>query len=367
MPIFTFNGADEAMVREYFKRVGELAQISNIDVEQFVFINGNSTIIGNGYESDAIYVTIDWIGRPLKQDPVANHILEFFSAQSKPFVTHYNALDNDFYLRIATELHLKRCIVGGFDGVYEIGRLFRNEGMDTRHNPEFTTIEIYVAYQDVYFIMDLNERIFRECAQAVNGTTKINYGGVDFDLGKPFKRWHMVDAVKEITGVDFWKDMSYDEAVKIAKEHNIKVEKHHFSIGHIINLFFEEFVEEKIVEPTFIFGHPKEISPLAKLNDKDPRFTDRYELFILGREYANAFSELNNPIDQFERFADQLKEAEFGNDEANDMDIDFIEALEYGLPPTVGIGIGIDRMVMFLTNSESIKDVLLFPQMKPRG
>jgi lysyl-tRNA synthetase class 2 len=161
--------------------------------------------------------------------------------------------------------------------------------------------------------------------------------------------------------------MSYDEAVKIAKEHNIKVEKHHFSIGHIINLFFEEFVEEKIVEPTFIFGHPKEISPLAKLNDKDSRFTDRYELFILGREYANAFSELNNPIDQFERFADQLKEAEFGNDEANDMDIDFIEALEYGLPPTVGIGIGIDRMVMFLTNSESIKDVLLFPQMKPRG
>jgi lysyl-tRNA synthetase class 2 len=288
-------------------------------------------------------------------------------AAAKPFVTHYNALDNDFYLRIATELHLKRCIVGGFDGVYEIGRLFRNEGMDARHNPEFTTIEIYVAYQDVYFIMDLNERIFRECAQAVNGTTKINYGGVDFDLGKPFKRWHMVDAVKEITGVDFWKDMSYDEAVKIAKEHNIKVEKHHFSIGHIINLFFEEFVEEKIVEPTFIFGHPKEISPLAKLNDKDPRFTDRYELFILGREYANAFSELNNPIDQFERFADQLKEAEFGNDEANDMDIDFIEALEYGLPPTVGIGIGIDRMVMFLTNSESIKDVLLFPQMKPRG
>jgi lysyl-tRNA synthetase class 2 len=288
-------------------------------------------------------------------------------AAAKPFSTHYNALDSEFYLRIATELHLKRCIVGGFDGVYEIGRLFRNEGMDTRHNPEFTSIEIYVAYQDVYFIMDLNEEIFRECALAVNGTTKINYGGVDFDLSKPFKRWHMVDAIKEITGVDFWKEMTYEEALKIAKEHNVHVEKHHFSVGHIINLFFEDFVEDKIVEPTFIFGHPKEISPLSKLNNEDGRFTDRYELFILGREYANAFSELNNPIDQFERFADQLKEEELGNDESNDMDIDFIEALEYGMPPTVGIGIGIDRLVMFLTNSESIKDVLLFPQMKPRA
>ncbi|QHX36271.1 lysine--tRNA ligase [Spiroplasma sp. BIUS-1] len=288
-------------------------------------------------------------------------------ASAKPFVTHYNALDNDFFLRIATELHLKRCIVGGFDGVYEIGRIFRNEGISTRHNPEFTSVELYVAYKNMEFLMDLCEELFRECSIAVRGTTKINYGGHDLDLSKPFKRWHMVDAIKEVCGVDFWKEMSYEEACAIAKEHNVKVEKHHFSVGHIINLFFEEFVEEKIVEPTFVWGHPREISPLSKLNAKDPRFTDRFELFIINREYANAFAELNNPIDQYERFVDQIKEADAGNDEANDMDIDFIEALEYGMPPTGGIGIGIDRMVMLLTNSESIKDVLLFPQMKPRG
>ncbi|QBQ07219.1 lysyl-tRNA synthetase [Spiroplasma gladiatoris] len=288
-------------------------------------------------------------------------------AAAKPFATHYNALDSQFYLRIATELHLKRCIVGGFEGVYEIGRIFRNEGLSTRHNPEFTSIELYVAYKDMYFLMDLCEEVIRTCAIAVNGKTTLSYGGYDLDLGKPFKRWHMVDAIKEVTGVDFWKEITYEEAKNIAQKHNVKVENHHFSVGHIINLFYEEFVEEKIIEPTFVYGHPREISPLAKANPKDPRFTERYELFIVNREYANCFSELNNPIDQFERFLDQIKEARQGNDEANDMDIDFVEALEYGMPPTAGIGIGIDRLVMLLTGSESIKDVLLFPQMKPRG
>ncbi|AKX33685.1 lysyl-tRNA synthetase [Spiroplasma litorale] len=286
---------------------------------------------------------------------------------AKPFVTHYNALDTNFYLRIATELHLKRCIVGGFEGVYEIGRLFRNEGMSTRHNPEFTSIEIYVAYKEMNFLMSLCEEIFRTCALKVNETTKVSYSGIEFDFSKPFKRWHMVDAIKEVCGVDFWKHMSYEEATKLAKEHNVKYEKYHFSVGHIINLFFEQYVEDKIIEPTFVIGHPKEISPLSKLNKDDNRFTDRFELFINKREYANAFAELNNPIDQYERFLDQIKQAEAGDEEASELDIDFIEALEYGMPPTAGIGIGIDRLVMLLTNSESIKDVLLFPQLRPRG
>lgn len=308
---------------------------------------------------------LDNLGYFEVETPILNSIRG--GAAAKPFSTHYNALDSEFCLRIATELHLKRLIVGGYEGVYEIGRLFRNEGMDTRHNPEFTTIELYVAYKDMEFMMNISEEIIRETCQAVNNTQKIIYGGQKLDLSKPFKRWHMVDAIKEISGVDFWKETSYKEALKLAKEHKIKVEKHHFSTGHIVNLFFEHYVEDKIIEPTFIFGHPKEISPLAKLNKEDKRFTDRFELFIIGREYANAFSELNNPIDQYERFADQVKEITSGNDEANEMDIDFVEALEYGLPPTAGIGLGIDRLVMLLTNSESIKDVLLFPQMKPRG
>jgi len=287
-------------------------------------------------------------------------------AAAEPFTTHYNALDRDFYLRIATELNLKRLIVGGFDGVYEIGRIFRNEGMDTRHNPEFTTIELYIPYEDFHFLMGLTEEIFRETALAVNGTTEVTYGGVAMDLAKPFKRIHMVDAVKKATGIDFWKEMSFEAAKKLAEDKGLTVEKHFNSVGHIINLFFEEFVEGEIKEPTFIYGHPKVISPLAKANAQDPRFTDRFELFIVGREYANAFSELNNPIDQFERFQEQIEEAKNGNLEANDMDLDFIEALEYGMPPTAGIGIGIDRLVMLLTGAESIKDVLLFPQLKPR-
>ncbi|KAF5295622.1 hypothetical protein FQA39_LY12795 [Lamprigera yunnana] len=267
-------------------------------------------------------------------------------AAAKPFITHYNALSTDVYLRIATELHLKRLIVGGFEGVYEIGRIFRNEGMSTRHNPEFTTLELYVAYEDMFFLMTLVEDIFKECNRAVGNSNVITYGGHTIDLSKPFKT------------------LTY--ALKIAKEKKVHVQKHEQTIGHIINLFFEEFVESTIIEPTIIYGHPKEISPLSKANADDNRFTDRFELFIIGREYANAFSELNDPIDQYERFAAQMAEEEAGNDEANDMDMDFIEALETGLPPTAGIGIGIDRMVMLLTNSDSIKDVLLFPQMKPR-
>ncbi|WP_035358778.1 lysine--tRNA ligase [[Acholeplasma] multilocale] len=287
-------------------------------------------------------------------------------AAAKPFETHYNALDTDVYLRIATELHLKRLIVGGFEGVYEIGRIFRNEGMSTRHNPEFTSVELYVAYEDMFFLMDLTEQIFRACNIAVGNPDVINYGGHDLDLSKPFARLHMVDGIKNVTGVDFWKEMTVEEAMKIAQEHKVQVAKHEQTVGHIINLFYEEFVESTIIEPTFVYGHPKEISPLSKANAEDPRFTDRFELFIVGREYANAFSELNDPIDQYDRFKAQIAEEAAGNDEATDLDLDFIEALEHAMPPTAGIGIGIDRLVMLLTNSESIKDVLLFPQMKPR-
>ncbi|AVN64084.1 MULTISPECIES: lysine--tRNA ligase [Mesoplasma] len=287
-------------------------------------------------------------------------------AAAKPFITHYNALDVDVYLRIATELHLKRLVVGGFDGVYEIGRIFRNEGMSTRHNPEFTSLELYVAYEDMFFLMDLTEEVFRKCNAAVNESSVIEYGGHKLDLWKPFKRLHMVDGIKQVTGVDFWKEMTVEEALELAKKHNVHVEKHNYTVGHIINLFYEEFVESTIIEPTFVYGHPKEISPLSKSNAEDSRFTDRFELFIVGREYANAFSELNDPIDQYDRFNEQIKEAAAGNDEATEMDIDFIEALEHAMPPTAGIGFGIDRLVMLLTNSESIKDVLLFPQLKPR-
>ncbi|PPE05874.1 lysine--tRNA ligase [Williamsoniiplasma lucivorax] len=287
-------------------------------------------------------------------------------AAAKPFKSYFNALDHEFTLRIATELPLKRLIVGGFEGVYEIGRLFRNEGMSARHNPEFTTLELYVAYKGLDFLMNINEKILKACNDAVNDSSIIHYGGYEIDLGKSFARVHMVDAIKNVTGVDFWKEMTFDEALAIAKKHHVKVEKHHFGVGHIINLFFEEFVEKTIIQPTFIYGHPVEVSPLSKSNKDNPRFTDRFELFIIGREYANAYCELNNPIEQYSRFEEQLQEIEFGNDEAGEMDIDFIEALEYGLPPTAGFGLGIDRMVMLLTNSESIKDVLLFPQMKPR-
>ena len=286
-------------------------------------------------------------------------------AAARPFITHHNALDTELYIRIAIELHLKRLIVGGLEKVYEIGRVFRNEGVSTRHNPEFTMIELYEAYADYKDIMALTENLVAHIAQEILGTTKIPYGEYEVDLTPQWKRLHMVDAIKEYTGADFWKEMSIEEARVLAKEHGIEI-KEHMDFGHIVNEFFEQRVEEKLIQPTFIYGHPVEISPLAKKNAEDPRFTDRFELFIVAREHANAFTELNDPIDQRERFEAQLKEREHGNDEAHLMDEDFIEALEYGLPPTGGLGIGIDRLVMLLTNSPSIRDVLLFPLMRQR-
>ncbi|NYV68863.1 lysine--tRNA ligase [Bacillus sp. Gen3] len=286
-------------------------------------------------------------------------------ASARPFITHHNALDMPLYMRIAIELHLKRLIVGGLEKVYEIGRVFRNEGVSTRHNPEFTMIELYEAYADYKDIMKLTENLVAHIAKEVLGTTTIQYGDNEVNLEPEWRRLHMVDAVKEYTGVDFWNVTTVEEARQLANEHGIETTKH-MQYGHIVNEFFEQKVEERLIQPTFIYGHPVEISPLAKKNDEDPRFTDRFELFIVGREHANAFTELNDPIDQRERFEAQLKEREQGNDEAHQMDDDFIEALEYGMPPTGGLGIGIDRLVMLLTNSASIRDVLLFPTMKHR-
>ncbi|MEY8443469.1 lysine--tRNA ligase [Lactococcus ileimucosae] len=296
------------------------------------------------------------------ETPVLNN--EAGGAAARPFYTHHNSLNIDMALRIATELHLKRLIVGGMEKVYELGRVFRNEGMDMTHNPEFTTMESYEAYADFDDIMDLTEGIFQHVAHTVLGKDIIEYDGKEINVGGKFARIHMVDAIKEQTGVDFWKDMSFEEAVALAKEHDIYVEKHFTSVGHIINEFFEKYVEDTLVQPTFVFGHPKEISPLAKMNEEDPRFTDRFELFINGKEYANAFSELNDPIDQLERFEAQAKAKELGDDEATGVDYDYVEALEHGMPPTGGLGIGIDRLVMLFTGTTSIRDVLLFPTMK---
>lgn len=286
-------------------------------------------------------------------------------AAARPFVTHHNALDMELYMRIAIELHLKRLIVGGLEKVYEIGRVFRNEGVSTRHNPEFTMIELYEAYADYKDIMALTENLIAHIAQEVLGTTKIQYGDQEVDLTPEWTRLHMVDAIKQYTGVDFWGETSVEEARALAKEHGVEITEH-MQYGHIVNEFFEQKVEEQLIQPTFIYGHPVEISPLAKKNAEDPRFTDRFELFIVAREHANAFTELNDPIDQRQRFEAQLKEKEQGNDEAHEMDDDFIEALEYGMPPTGGLGIGIDRLVMLLTNAPSIRDVLLFPHMRQR-
>ncbi|MEK5420557.1 lysine--tRNA ligase [Viridibacillus sp. FSL R5-0477] len=286
-------------------------------------------------------------------------------AAARPFITHHNSLDMELYMRIAIELHLKRLIVGGLEKVYEIGRVFRNEGMSTRHNPEFTMIELYEAYADYRDIMALTENLISHVAQEVLGTTDVQYGDDVISLAPGWTRLHMVDAVKEATGVDFWTPMSKEEARAHAKEHGVEI-KDSMEVGHIINEFFEQKIEETLVQPTFIYGHPVEISPLAKKNPEDERFTDRFELFIVRREHANAFTELNDPIDQRERFEAQLAEKEAGNDEAHEMDDDFIEALEYGMPPTGGLGIGIDRLIMLLTNSQTIRDVLLFPTMRPR-
>ncbi|MFC4403603.1 lysine--tRNA ligase [Gracilibacillus xinjiangensis] len=284
-------------------------------------------------------------------------------ASARPFITHHNALDIPLYMRIAIELHLKRLIVGGMEKVYEIGRVFRNEGVSTRHNPEFTMIELYEAYADYHDIMELVENMVAHIAREVLGSTTIAYGEHEVNLEPRWTRLHMVDAIKEHTGVDFWQQMTDEEAKALAKEHGIAIEET-MTYGHIVNEFFEQRVEEKLIQPTFIYGHPVAISPLAKKNKEDDRFTDRFELFIVGREHANAFSELNDPIDQRERFEAQVKEKEQGNDEAHEMDEDFLEALEYGMPPTGGLGIGIDRLVMLLTSAPSIRDVLLFPQMR---
>ncbi|EDP67791.1 lysyl-tRNA synthetase [Carnobacterium sp. AT7] len=284
-------------------------------------------------------------------------------AAARPFITHHNALDMELYLRIALELHLKRLIVGGMERVYEIGRVFRNEGVDTTHNPEFTMLEAYTAYTDFEDVMDLVEGLIRTVAQRVLGTGKITYNEQAIDLESPWKRQHMVDAIKEHSGVDFWQQMTNEEARALAKEHDVPVTEHS-QFGHVVNEFFEKFVEDKLIQPTFIYGHPLEISPLAKKNVEDPRFTDRFEAFIVGHEYGNAFSELNDPIDQRERFEAQMQERALGNDEAHMIDEDFIESLEYGMPPTGGLGIGIDRLVMLLTDAQSIRDVLLFPTMR---
>ncbi|MED4911974.1 lysine--tRNA ligase [Brevibacillus centrosporus] len=286
-------------------------------------------------------------------------------ASARPFITHHNALDMQLYMRIAIELHLKRLIVGGLEKVYEIGRVYRNEGISTRHNPEFTMIELYEAYADYKDIMKLTEELIAHIAQEVLGTMKIQYQGNEIDLTPQWRRVHMVDLIKDELGVDFWKEMTDDEARALAKEHGVQVEPHH-TFGHVVNEFFEQKLEDTLIQPTFVYGHPVAISPLAKKNEQDPRFTDRFELFIVAREHANAFTELNDPIDQRERFEAQLLEKEAGNDEAHEMDDDFIEALEYGMPPTGGLGIGIDRLVMLLTNSPSIRDVLLFPHMRSR-
>ena len=284
-------------------------------------------------------------------------------AAARPFITHHNTLDLDMYLRIATELNLKRLIVGGMERVYEMGRVFRNEGMDVRHNPEFTTIELYQAYADYTDLMDITEGLVLNAANKILGTTEFDYQGTHIDLAK-VKRISMNDAVKEATGKDFLSCQTVEEARAMATEIGVPYEER-FGIGGILNAAFEEKVEETLIQPTFITGHPTEISPLAKRNPENPMITDRFEFFIYGRELANGFTELNDPIDQEGRFLDQLKQREAGDDEAHEMDRDFITALEYGLPPTGGLGIGIDRLVMFLTNSASIRDVLLFPTMKP--
>lgn len=286
-------------------------------------------------------------------------------AAAKPFETHHNALEMELFMRIAIELHLKRLIVGGLEKVYEIGRVFRNEGISTRHNPEFTMIELYEAYADYNDVMELTEDLIAHIAEKVLGTTKIQYNEQEIDLTPRWKRLHMVDSIKEYVGVDFWQETTDEEAKALAKEHGVEI-TNDMTYGHIVNEFFEQKIEDKLIHPTFIYGHPVAISPLAKKNPEDERFTDRFELFIVGREHANAFTELNDPIDQRARFEAQVAERDAGNEEAHLMDEDFLEALEYGMPPTGGLGIGIDRLVMLLTDSPSIRDVLLFPQMRSK-
>lgn len=307
---------------------------------------------------------MDNLGFTEVETPMLSTLLT--GASARPFVTHHNAQNLDMYLRIALELPLKRLLVGGMEAVYEIGRVFRNEGMDPKHNPEFTLMEAYLAYSNLEGMMDMTEAMYQKIAKDVVGKMNYNFGGHEINLEGPWKRVSMVEAIKEVTNIDFKKEMSVEEALKLASEHHIEVQEHERTVGHIINLFFERYVEETLIQPTFLYGHPVEISPLTKKNPEDPRFVDRFELFIAGKEFANAYTELNDPIDQLERFEEQLKEKDLGNEEANDIDMDFIEALEYGMPPAGGIGYGIDRLVMLFSEQESIRDVLLFPTMKER-
>ena len=297
------------------------------------------------------------------ETPILNTIVG--GASARPFITHHNTLDIDMYLRIANELYLKRLIVGGFDKVYEMGRMFRNEGMDLKHNPEFTNVELYAAYEDYHDMMDITEEIISKTAQRVLGTMQINYQGQEIDLTPSWKRITMIDAIKEETGIDFNTINTDEEAMEVAKKLEVEIDPIKTTRGDIINQVFEAKVEETLIQPTFICDYPVEVSPLTKRKATDPRLTERFELFIGGREYANAYSELNDPIDQYERFLAQVKQREAGDAEANMMDEDFINALEIGMPPTGGLGIGIDRLIMLLTNEASIRDVLLFPTMKP--
>lgn len=296
------------------------------------------------------------------ETPILNTLLT--GASARPFITHHNTQDLDMYLRIALELPLKRLLVGGMEAVYEIGRTFRNEGMDAMHNPEFTLMEAYLAYSNLDGMMEMTESMFKTIAKEIFNKDTFIWNGNEINIGGEWKKISMTDAIKEKTGIDF-RNITLEEALKLATEHGIELAEHEKVLGHIINLFFEKYVEETLIQPTFLYGHPVEISPLTKRNPIDPRFVDRFELFIGGKEFANAYTELNDPIDQLKRFEDQLKERELGNDEANDIDMDFVEALEYGMPPAGGIGYGIDRLVMFFTENESIRDVILFPLMKP--
>ncbi len=346
-----FHGLKDTDLR-YRQRYVDL--IMNNEVKD-TFVARSKIIKGiRAYLDNLGYLEVD--------TPILNTIQG--GATARPFVTHHNTLDLDMYLRIAPELYLKRLIVGGFHKVYEMGRLFRNEGMDIKHNPEFTTFELYSAYEDYNDMMDLVEGLFSTLAMDVCGTTKITYQGTEIDLTPGWKRISMIDAIKEVTGADFNTVNTDEEAAELVKSLGINLEGT-ISRGEAIALVFDERVEETLVQPTFIIDYPIEISPLAKKKASDPRLVERFEVFIGGREYGNAFSELNDPIDQKERFMAQVAEREAGNDEANMMDEDYVQALEYGLPPTGGLGVGVDRLVMLLTDSYSIRDVLLFPTMKP--
>ena len=307
---------------------------------------------------------MDNLGFTEVETPVLTTLLT--GASARPFVTHHNTQDIDMYLRIALELPLKRLLVGGMEAVYEIGRVFRNEGMDPKHNPEFTLMEAYLAYSDLEGMMNMTEGMYQTIARDVCGKMVFNFDGNEINLEGPWKRISMTDAIKEQTGIDFKAITDLDECLKLAEEHHIELEDHEKQYGHIINKFFEKYVEETLIQPTFLYGHPIEISPLTKKNPEDPRFVDRFELFMGGKEFANAYTELNDPIDQLERFEAQIAERDLGNDEANDIDMDFVEALEYGMPPAGGIGYGIDRLMMLFCEQESIRDVILFPTMKER-